>query len=249
MFVTRDQAIFGAGIVALTSLAWWYLVRMAGAMNGMAMDAAMPGMTMWTAPDLWMLFTMWTVMMVAMMLPSAAPVMLLMIGTYRHRTGRGFTTEAAMFLAGYLVEWVGFSFIAALAQGGLHRAALLSPSMAASSAWLGGGLLILTGAYQWSPLKSACLQHCRSPLHLAGSHWREGAFGALSMGVSHGKYCVGCCWALMAVLFVAGVMNLVWVAAIAILVLIEKVSPRGPLAGRLSGAALGLWGIWQIAMR
>jgi len=240
----RDQITLGAAVLGLTLLAWVYLVKTAAAMNGMAMDAAaMPEMQMWSAPDIWMLFVMWSVMMVGMMLPSAAPVLIAAVGTYRHRSGRSLTPEAAAFLSGYLIEWIGFSAIAALAQAGLHRGALLSPMMATSSTLLGGVILIVAGVYQWSPLKRACLAHCRSPLAFFSAEWREGVRGALVMGVHHGKYCVGCCWALMAVLFVAGVMNLLWVAAIALLVLVEKLLPGGPAAGRWSGALLVVWGL------
>ncbi len=240
----RDQAMVAGGIVVLTLLCWIYLLRMAGAMNAMAVDAiAMPDMQMWTQPQVSMLVVMWTVMMIAMMLPSAAPVIVLAMGAYRRRTGRSVTSEAIAFLAGYLVAWTGFSVIAAVAQAGLHRAALLSPAMAASSAWLGGGLLIVAGLYQWSPLKNACLAHCRSPLHFVMTEWREGTRGAVVMGLRHGRYCVGCCWALMAVLFVAGVMNLAWVAAITVLVLVEKLARVGVVAGRAAGLALVAWGI------
>ncbi len=240
----RDQIAIVGGVVALSALAWLYLFRMSASMDAMAIDAAaMPGMQMWTAPDVWMLFEMWSVMMVAMMLPSAAPVLIVAVGAYRRRTGRSVTLEATAFLAGYLIEWVGFSAIAALAQAGLHRAALLSPMMATKSTLVGGVILIVAGAYQWSTLKSACLAHCRSPLGFFTSKWREGVGGALEMGFHHGRFCVGCCWALMAVLFVAGVMNLVWVAAIALLVLVEKAVRLGPATGRWSGALLAIWGV------
>jgi predicted metal-binding membrane protein len=240
----RDQGIVIGGIAALTLLCWIYLGHMAGEMNAMAVDAlAMPDMQMWTDPQVSMLIVMWTVMMIAMMLPSAAPVIVLAMGAYRRRTGRSFTREAVAFLAGYVIVWTAFSVLAALAQAGLHRAALLSPAMAASSAWFGGTLLMIAGVYQWSPLKHACLAHCRSPLHFVMTEWREGAWGALVMGLRHGRYCVGCCWALMAVLFVAGVMNLAWVAAIAVFVLVEKLARVGVVAGRVAGVALVLWGI------
>jgi predicted metal-binding membrane protein len=239
----RDQITLGAAALGLTILAWVYLVKTSTAMNGMAMDAAaMPGMQMWSAPDIWMLFVMWSVMMIGMMLPSAAPVLIVAVGTYRHRHGRSLTLEAAAFLCGYLIAWIGFSAITALAQAGFHRAAVLSPMMVTSSAVVGGIILIVAGIYQFSAFKRACLAHCRTPLGFFTSEWREGVRGALVMGVHHGRFCVGCCWALMAVLFVAGVMNLLWVAAIALLVLAEKLLPIGPAISRWSGGLLIVWG-------
>jgi len=216
-------------------------------MRGMSMD--MPGMMMpsahdWPARDAFMLFLMWSVMMVAMMLPSATPTILLVLSAHRRRGGRASVLASAYFLVGYLAIWTGFSGLAAAAQWVLHRATLLSPQMVAASSTLGGTLLIAAGVYQWLPLKYACLSHCRSPLAFLSSHWREGRLGAFRMGATHGTFCVGCCWALMALLFVAGVMNLFWVAAIAAFVLIEKVAQRGFLVGRTAGVLLVVWGIW-----
>ena len=149
----------------------------------------------------------------------------------------------AVFLLGYLLVWTGFSALATLAQWGLHSAALLSPMMVSTSSVMGGVLLLAAGIFQWTPLKNACLIHCRSPLAFLMSEWRDGKRGALLMGVKHGSYCVGCCWILMALLFVAGVMNLLWVASITAFVLIEKVVPRGELVGHVAGGVLSLAGI------
>ena len=240
----RAQLIVASGVLALTALAWFYLLRMAGTMTPVSMSAlAMPEMQMWSAPDISMLFGMWALMMVAMMLPSALPVMLLALGTYQRRTGRNAYMQAALFLVGYVLVWMGFSAVAALTQAALHRAALLSPMMATSSGALGGVLLLVAGVYQWSPLKRTCIKHCRSPLDFLGSNWRDGIVGAFRLGAHHGLFCVGCCWALMALLFVAGVMNLLWVAVIAVLVLVEKAAPDGAFAGRLTGATLIVWGV------
>jgi len=196
---------------------------------GMSMD--MP----WTITDAAYTFVMWAVMMVAMMTPSAAPVILLFAGTQRARRAARSPIVTAVFGAGYLLVWTAFSAAAAAGQWALHQAAMLSPSMSTSSTWLGGGILVAAGIYQLTPTKRACLTHCQSPLGFLMSHWREGTAGALRMGISHGLYCVGCCWALMCVLFVVGVMNLAWVAALAIFVLLEKIGPPGPLVARLSG--------------
>jgi predicted metal-binding membrane protein len=152
----------------------------------------------------------------------------------------------SVFVLGYLLAWTGYAVLAALGQSLLHSAALLSPAMASASPLLGGALLLLAGVYQWLPVKGACLSHCRSPLGFFTAEWREGVSGALVMGLRHGSYCVGCCWALMALLFVAGVMNLLWVAVIAGFVLAEKVVPNGRLLGRVTGALLAGWGLWLI---
>lgn len=144
----------------------------------------------------------------------------------------------AVFLLGYLLVWTAFSAAATLAQWGLHAAALLSPAMVSTSPLVGGLLLAGAGVFQLTPLKRACLSHCRSPLHFFMGEWKEGKLGGLAMGLKHGVYCVGCCWALMVLLFVAGVMNLLWVAVITVFVLVERVSPPGELVGRVAGAAL-----------
>jgi predicted metal-binding membrane protein len=211
---------------------------------GMAMPQARP----WNVGDTAGLAVMWIVMMIAMMIPSVAPVILLFAGVSRRRRVRGVpAAPVSVFTAGYLLAWTGYAILAALIQSALHSAALLSPAMATASPLLGGGLLLVAGIYQWLPLKGACLSHCRSPLGFFSTEWREGVRGALVMGFRHGSYCVGCCWALMALLFVAGVMNLLWVAAIAGLVLAEKAVPNGRLVGRIAGVLLAGWGVWMVA--
>lgn len=233
-----------AGLLLLTGLAWLYLVRTAPIGGTGGMDAmTMPEPGPWSLGDFAALFAMWSVMMVAMMLPSAAPTILLVAGVARRRRERGVpSVHTGVFAAGYLTAWIGFSAVAALAQWGLHRAALLSPMMVSASPRLSGGLLLAAGIYQWLPLKGVCLTHCRSPLGWLGTSWREGTAGAFAMGLRHGTFCLGCCWALMGLLFVAGVMNLVWVAAIAALVLLEKVGPAGRVIGRVAGVAMAVWG-------
>jgi predicted metal-binding membrane protein len=210
----------------------------------MAMQMAMPRMRVWGAVELFLLFVMWVVMMVAMMVPTAASMIL----TYAMLNRRQQIHEepfasTAVFLGGYLVVWTGFSALATLAQWGLHEAALLSPMMVSTSPILGGVLLLSAGIFQWTPWKYACLKHCRSPLGFLMTDWRDGAWGAFWMGLRHGSYCTGCCWFLMALLFVAGVMNLLWVATITAFVLVEKMVPRGDLVGRVAGGVLVLAGI------
>ncbi len=239
----RDRLIVTAGLLALTALAWVYIARMAAMMpahHAMAMPQAGP----WSVADTGGLVVMWIVMMMAMMIPSVAPVILLFANISRRRRLQGvLATSASVFTLGYLLAWTGYAVLAALAQSLLHSAAFLSPAMTSRSPLLGGGLLMLAGVYQWLPLKGACLSHCRSPLGFFSTEWREGASGALVMGFRHGSYCVGCCWALMALLFVAGVMNLFWVVVIAGFVLAEKVVPNGRLVGRITGALLAGWGL------
>jgi predicted metal-binding membrane protein len=196
------------------------------------------------------LFAMWAVMMAAMMAPSAAPLVLAFARVNRRQSANGVAAPAAILLAGYLLAWTGFSLVAALLQLGLHGADLLSHAMASNSTLLSGLLLAAAGLFQFSPLKRACLARCRSPFGFLVSDWRDGHWGALLLGLKHGAYCVGCCWMLMLLPFVAGVMNLLWMAAIAALVVVEKVTPKGDLIGRLAGAALiaagvaliGAWG-------
>jgi predicted metal-binding membrane protein len=167
--------------------------------------------------------------------------MLLLFGAARR--GRGVPLGVFLFGLGYILVWTGFSACAALAQWALREAAMLTPMMAASSPRLAGAILIGAGAYQLTPLKGACLTHCRSPLGFLVTEWRDGNTGALKMGLRHGAYCLGCCWALMGVLFVVGVMNLVWVAALTAFVLVEKIGPAGTVVARIAGATMILFGM------
>jgi predicted metal-binding membrane protein len=247
----RDRAVVGAGLAGVTVLAWLYLFHMASAMSEMerhaAMGMAMPFMQEWGAVDLLLLFLMWVVMMVAMMLPSAAPMILMFTTIERRRPELRRIARTGIFILGYVTAWTTYSALAVIAQWGLHSAALLSPAMVSTSPYLGGALLIVAGVFQWTPFKAACLTSCRSPLAFLLSEWREGVRGALRMGVRHGIYCVGCCWALMALLFVAGVMNLAWVAGIAAFVLLEKAVPAGDRLGRVAGLVLVVAGGFVMA--
>ncbi len=246
-----DRNIVLVAIILVTALAWVYLARMASdmamaAMPGMPAMAGLPDLRAWSVGAFTGLFVMWAVMMAGMMLPSATPLVLLVVSTYRRRGGPLVHVLTAAFTIGYLLAWTLFSAAAAALQIALHRAALLTPMMASQSAWLGGGILVVAGVYQWLPVKDACLSHCRSPLHFLSTEWREGVSGALVMGLRHGWFCVGCCWALMALLFAVGVMNLAWVAAIAVFVLLEKVTRAPTIVGRAAGAALVAWGAWVL---
>ncbi|MBI3028893.1 MAG: DUF2182 domain-containing protein [Candidatus Rokubacteria bacterium] len=216
-------------------------------MSAMAdMGMAMPQMTPWGPTDFLLVFLMWAVMMVAMMVPSASPMILVFATVNRKRLADHTPLiRTGLFLLGYLIVWAGYSLLAALGQWGLHSAALITPATAVTP-WLGGLLLLAAGAYQFTPLKDACLSRCQSPFGFILTQWREGARGALVMGLRHGAFCVGCCWVLMALLFVAGVMNLLWVAAIAAFVLLEKVLPVGRLVSRLAGTILIVGGAWLL---
>ena len=223
----RDQLWVLASVVAATALAWLYLLSMATGMETMG-DAMLSARAVpWTSADFGLMFMMWAIMMVGMMLPSATPMILLFATVNRRRRSQGqAVTPPLIFALGYLATWSVFSLVATFLQWGLHRAGLLSPMMTTTSAVLGGVTLVAAGVYQWTPLKTTCLRHCQSPLHFISAHWRNGASGAFRMGWTHGRYCLGCCWVLMCLLFVGGVMNLLWIAGLAVFVLIEKVWPH-----------------------
>lgn len=233
----RDRLIVLGAIVGVTLIAWAYILQMTHQpASGMRHVGSI--VLSCCGVDFWITFLMWSVMMVGMMVPSAAPMVLTFAAMNRRRAERGaFFAPVALFLGGYLVVWTAFSALAALAQWALFRAALLNPHSQSVGPWLAAALLVVAGAFQLSPAKNVCLAHCRSPLGFFMTEWRDGAWGALRMGVRHGVFCTGCCWMLMALLFVTGVMNLVWVAAISTYVLAEKVVPSGRLLSRLGAAA------------
>jgi predicted metal-binding membrane protein len=241
--VRRDRALMLAALAVLVLLAIAYLLREAARMQAMPAGMVME----WGQAEWWGLFLMWTIMMVAMMLPSAAPVILLVLATLRRRGGASALLAAHVFVAGYLLAWTAFSVVAATAQFELHRSAVMATDMRLRPGVGGAAVLVAAGLFQWSPLKNACLRHCRSPLDALSRHWREGIPGALLAGLRHGAYCTGCCWLLMLVLFVVGVVNLAWVAALACVVLMEKALPQGRFIGRIAGIALVAWGIWLLA--
>ena len=267
----RDRVITLVGLTALCALTWFYIVAGAGlgvsawemttlalfphqgAHDGMP---GMPGMDMGAmAPAAWgiatwvLMIAMWWIMMIAMMTPSATPTILLYARVHRHALAQGHQVQdrlapTGVFAAGYLSVWLGFAAAAATLHWALEDVGLVSAMMMGSqSRLLSGVVLITTGLYQLSPLKNTCLAHCRTPTSFLSRHWRPHALGALRLGAMHGTYCVGCCWMLMALLFVGGVMNVAWIAALAIFVLIEKALPPGQWIGRGVGVALIVWGI------
>ena len=247
----RDRAIVLAGLAAVAALSWLYLIDMARAMAAMdmkdGMAGAMTAVNIWSSGDYAAMFVMWAVMMVGMMLPSAAPMILMFAAISRKkREASQPYVSTAWFAAGYIVAWTLFSALATVLQAELNRLALLNMNMESVSALFGGALFLAAGVYQWTPWKHSCLIKCRSPLDFILNKWRDGSDGALRMGLEHGLYCVGCCWFLMGLLFAGGVMNLLWVAAIAIFVMAEKVLPRGGWIANASGAAMAAFGIFLL---
>lgn len=242
---TRDRRIILFCLFTVTALAWLYLVLLA---QGMGNAIARPRGNIWTSTDFVLTFVMWVVMMLGMMLPSASPMIAMFARVSQRAPDRaGPFVPVWIFVAGYVVTWSGFSLVATITQWALHYVGLISPMLASSNAVFGGFVLIAAGVYQWTPLKHACLRHCQSPFGFLMTRWRDGVGGAFKMGLSHGVYCVGCCWVLMSLLFVGGVMNLLWVATLAVLVLAEKIAPPGPWLSRIVGVALVFWGGWVLA--
>jgi predicted metal-binding membrane protein len=244
--VRKDKAIVLGALILVCVLAWAYLLYMSWGMSHMDVGAAMtlmPRMVSWQAVDLALVFAMWTIMMTAMMLPSAAPTILLFAAVSRSRARPGTVLQTAAFVTGYLAIWTAFSLVATLAQWGLLEARLVLPSMEARSPSIGGSLLIAAGAFQLTPLKQVCLSNCRSPVAFIMTEWRKGARGAFVMGVRHGLYCLGCCWLLMLLLFVLGVMNVLWIALLCVLILGEKTLPNGHWLSRASGILFIVWGL------
>lgn len=252
----RDRLIVIGALALVTALAWAWLLSnpmpmappaannmssMPG-MEGMDMPAMAPGFTAWSPGHALAMFAMWTIMMIGMMAPSVSPMILLYVQVARHARGVVFA-PAGWFAAGYLAGWSAFAALATAAQWALERAALLTPMMASSSTVFAGLLLLGVGAYQLTPFKQACLARCRAPLSFIQAHggFKPHRFASLKLGFLHGAHCVGCCWALMALLFVGGAMNLLWVAGLAALVLLEKLLPRGKTLSRAAGlAAIGV---------
>ena len=243
----QDRAIVVLGAAVISMLGWIYLFYQGWAMQHMNIVAmAMPSTGAWGLMDLLVVFAMWAVMMVAMMVPSATPMLLIFATIARSRRAqeRAFVS-VWVFLTGYLIWWTAFSVAATLAQWGLHSLALISPMMVGTSPVLGSVLLVVAGIYQWMPFKLACLRHCRTPLQFLLTYWQDGTAGAFLIGLRHGAYCLGCCWLLMAVLFAVGVMNLAWIAALSVFVLLEKIIPRGLWVAKVAGLILIGFGGWM----
>ncbi len=253
----RDRQVVAAALIAVIAIAWlWILLGAGTGMSAidMIVGPSPDGMSGMMAPALWtvgyagIMFTMWWVMMAAMMLPSAAPILLLFarINRKEKSAGRPFI-PTGIFAAGYLVAWAAFSALATGLQWALEQLGLLSPMMATTSYWLGGTILLAAGAWQLTPIKGVCLRHCRSPMGFLVQSWRPGRGGAFRMGLEHGSFCLGCCWFLMGLLFFGGIMNLFWIIGLAAFVLLEKTVPMGSWIGRLVGVGTAAWGVLLLA--
>jgi len=247
----RDRLVIGITMALLVVLAALYTIFGVGMeMTTLEMTVAPdPGELMmmpaaWTPGYAVLVFLMWWVMMIAMMLPSAAPMVLLHAAVKRRSEPEAeVTVLTGLFVLGYLVIWSMFSAAAVVLQWGLELRGLVSPvMMSVTSETLGGVILVAAGIYQLTPLKHACLEHCRSPVHYLSRHHRPGRNGALRMGLGHGAYCLGCCWVLMALLFFGGIMNLYWIAGLAILVMVEKLMPHGHRLAQAAGIGLVIIG-------
>lgn len=258
----RDRAIVVGCLAVLVLLAWAYIVWLASDMDMGGMDMTgfrmipagrglmLPADAPWHAIEFAFVFVMWAVMMVGMMTPSVAPLILIYVRVGRQAAAQQQPFAAGAFLAGgYLLAWIAFSLIATIGQWAIEREGWLTPSMASASNIFGGLTLIAAGMYQWTPLKDACLRQCQFPLQFVQRHggFRADAIGSLKLGARHGLYCLGCCWVLMTLLFVSGVMNVFWIALTAIFVLTEKVVPVGRLISRPAGTLFLAIGVWLMA--
>lgn len=269
-FLKRDRLVIIIALAVITVISWYYIVFLSSEMKTPNM-AAMPGMsgmsnmpamsnmsdsyhTMampttehWSAYEFLMMFVMWSVMMVAMMLPSAAPLLLLFASINRKRQQQNNPyVSTSYFLAGYLLVWAGFSIAATGLQWLFQYFRLLSPMMVTTNAVAGSIILFGAGIFQFTPLKNKCLTRCRTPIDFVTRHWKEGSVGALRMGLEHGSFCLGCCWILMCVLFVTGIMNVLWIALISFFVLLEKVVPKGLIVSRIAGIVLIVNAVWLL---
>ncbi|MDD5170748.1 MAG: DUF2182 domain-containing protein [Syntrophales bacterium] len=244
--LNKDRLIVFSGLAMITVFAWAYMIHMAMNMTGRGMNLARPCLMHWGIGDIMHLFVMWTIMMAAMMLPAATP-MIMMFATVNGRRvdGESPLVSTWLFALGYLAVWTAYSGLATLAQWGLHLSALLTHHMVITSPILGGSLLISAGIFQWTPFRDACMAKCRSPLGFLITEWREGRRGALIMGLKAGLFCVGCCWLLMILSFVLGVMNMIWMATLTAFMLLEKVTDNKWLS-RAAGLVLVTWGLWVL---
>jgi predicted metal-binding membrane protein len=241
----RDHAAILLALIGLAAVAWLYIYLQMSPMDEVAMPVAF---SPWTAADFALNVAIWWVMMPGMMLPSAAPMILTFATVNRRKRTRGRPfVQTAVFTTGYLTAWGLFGIAATLADWGLEQTALMSPMTQRLTPALGAALIVVAGVYQLTPFKYVCLTHCRSPFDFVLNHWRDGAVGALRMGFEHGLYCLGCCWFLMALLFAAGTMSLLWMAAITAFVLAEKLFPAGRWIARVSGLVMIAFGLYLLS--
>lgn len=237
------RAPIWAGIAVILALSWFYLAHINA---GMSVAGAMQHRAMVTKPGLHELlldFMMWSIMMIAMMMPPAVPALSVFLALQSRRCPQQPSARnGAMYLVGYLTTWLGFSVVAAVVQWTLMRAALLTPMLQSANVALSAAILLAAGVFQFTALKNNCLAKCRMPLAFFLAEWRDGLGGAFMIGLRHGRFCIGCCWALMAVMFVVGAMSLFWMAALTLFVLAEKVAPAGWHIARWAGLVFVVWG-------
>jgi len=242
----KDRLLVLMGIVTITILGWAYMIHMAMNMTKKGMSMTKPCLMHWSTGDVLHLFVMWTIMMAAMMLPAATP-MIMMFATVNEQQSneKSPLIPTWFFIWGYLAVWTVFSGLTTLTQWGLHLSSLLTHHMVITNPVLGGFLLIAAGIFQWTPFRDTCMSKCRSPLGFLMTEWREGRRGALIMGLKAGVFCVGCCWLLMVLCFVLGVMNMIWMAVLTAFMLLERVIDNKWLS-RTAGLMLIVWGMWAI---
>jgi predicted metal-binding membrane protein len=246
----RDRVLVLAALFVLAALAWGYTIYLSLGSSSKSMGGlTTPMLLAWSAVDFVFMFAMWAVMMFAMMLPSVTPTVMIYerVRAKREEAGRPFVPTGG-FVAGYLLVWIGFSLVATVLNWLLHTGGALDSMIGRVAPTTGGILLIIAGLFQWTPMKDVCLEHCRSPIAFLTTHWREGTIGAVGMGMHHGTFCLGCCWMLMVLLFVLGVMNLPWVALLTIVVLAERMLLFGRYLSRGLGLGLIAWGGWLVAV-
>ena len=242
----NERGIILAALMVLSTLAWWYTISLAKTMN-CCMFATKDAWPFWSGQQFWMMFVMWVVMMVAMMVPTIAPIVLVFATVNRKRYEQAkLYVPTGFFLLGYLIVWVSFSLLMTFLQEWLQVRALISAHMALNNQTIQGSILVLAGIFQWTPFKNKCLIHCRSPFDFIMTGWREGAGGAIMMGLRHGTFCLGCCWLLMLLLFVGGVMNIAWIVLLTVFVLGEKIFPYGHVISRIAGIAFIMYGIISV---
>jgi predicted metal-binding membrane protein len=257
----RDRLLVASALGVIAALAWAYVLWLASDMDmgGMSMSGfrmvpagigmMAPAASPWSAVEFAFVFVMWAVMMIGMMAPSAAPMLIMYARAGRQAKNTSKPLAATgWFAAGYVLAWCGFSIAATLVQWMLEREALLDTRMASPNIWLGAVVLTAAGVYQWLPIKNACLVQCKTPIGFLMSHggFRGSVPGCVKLGFLHGIYCVGCCWVLMALLFVVGVMNVLWIALLALLVLLEKLTPWGRWIARIAGAGCIAAAVWMV---
>ena len=235
----HERAITVALLIFIAGSSWTYILLG----GGLEMPSTMTGIGNWDLNHSIVMLVMWWVMMLAMMLPSATPVILMFVSLNRTRSD-GSIVAVLLFLTAFVLSWGAFSILATLLQWGLEKTEFLSPMMTPTTEILGAWLLIAAGIWQLTPLKHACLRHCRSPLNFFLHKWRNGPSGSFKMGLEYGVFCLGCCWVLMTLLFYGGVMNLWWITGLSLYVLVEKVAPAGHWISHGTGALLIAWGLW-----